>query len=305
MSSKRIINKTGMVLLCLVIGFLSGIIKEYNVKAAETKTYTVMYSANRGYGVPHSQTKYHNEPLELSTTEPSRNGYKFLGWGLDATSLGIAYKPGDIYRANSDITLYAVWGKVDSSGNVDVTTVIPNVGGVNRVVAASRTVTYGSGSFKLNATATKGGTFTYTSDNKKVITVSKTGIAYIKGYGKATITIKSSKVGNYTADTTKVTITVIPKKMVLKKVTSPSKKKLKITWKTDYTVTGYELHFSPKKNFKSGTRRSYYSKRIKKIVTKSKITRKKTYYVRIRAYVNVGSKTYYGAWSKVKKVKIK
>ena len=32
---------------------------------------------------------------------------------------------------------------------------------------------------------------------------------------------------------------------------------------------------------------------------------KKTYYVKIRSYKKVGKKKYYGAWSKVKKVKIK
>ena len=44
------------------------------------KLYTITYDANGGTGVPASQTKIEGEDLTLSTTIPTREGYKFVGW---------------------------------------------------------------------------------------------------------------------------------------------------------------------------------------------------------------------------------
>lgn len=71
-------------------------------------SYSVTYNANGGSGAPVSQTKWHDETLTLSTTRPTRSGYSFQGW---ATSSGgsVAYAAGASYKANSAVTLYAVW----------------------------------------------------------------------------------------------------------------------------------------------------------------------------------------------------
>ena len=42
-------------------------------------TYTISYNANGGSGVPSSQTKVHGIATKLSSTKPTRTGYKFLG----------------------------------------------------------------------------------------------------------------------------------------------------------------------------------------------------------------------------------
>ena len=90
----------------------------------------------------------------------------------------------------------------------------------------------------------------------------------------------------------------------LKSVKSPAKSNLAITWKKLRKVTGYQVQFCAKSNFKKGT----IERKFKQKVTKTKVRplkSKKKYYVRMRPYTKSGSKTYYGKWSKVKSVKIK
>lgn len=90
----------------------------------------------------------------------------------------------------------------------------------------------------------------------------------------------------------------------LKSVKSPAKSTLAIIWKKLRKVTGYQVQFCAKSNFKKGT----IERKFKQKVTKTKVRpvkSKKKYYVRMRPYTKSGSKTYYGKWSKVKSVKIK
>ena len=68
------------------------------------------------------------------------------------------------------------------------------------------------------------------------------------------------------------------------------------------------MQYSLKKNFKAKDK-STKTIRIKKAKTAKTTIKdlklKKTYYVRIRAYKVKNGKTYYSAWSKAKKIKIK
>ena len=71
--------------------------------------YTISFNANNGSGAPGSQTKKHDEDLTLSTTTPSRSGYKFLGWATSNNASTAQYSAGAKYTANKSVTLYAVW----------------------------------------------------------------------------------------------------------------------------------------------------------------------------------------------------
>ena len=79
----------------------------YAVWAASS--YTVSYNANGGSGAPSSQTKSPNVDVTISNTAPIRSGYMFKGWSNAASSSTILYRPGDTYKTNASITLYAVW----------------------------------------------------------------------------------------------------------------------------------------------------------------------------------------------------
>ena len=97
---------------------------------------------------------------------------------------------------------------------------------------------------------------------------------------------------------------LVPQKITLKKVTSPKKNCIKVKWGKDKTVTGYQMMFSKKKNFKNSTFTIWY-KQKQSAMSGMGLNSKKTYYFKIRAYKTVGKKKLYGAWSSVKKVKIK
>lgn len=72
-------------------------------------SYTVSYNANGGSGAPSSQTKYFNEALTLSSTQPTRSGYTFLGWSTSSTSTTATYSAGSSFTNNTNTILYAVW----------------------------------------------------------------------------------------------------------------------------------------------------------------------------------------------------
>ncbi len=170
--------------------------------------------------------------------------------------------------------------------------------------ASSYTKAIGSKSFSLGAHASGGGNLTYASSSKKVAMVSPAGQVSVKSYGTATITINASATQDYNAAAKTVTINVVPKKNSLKAVKSPSKKKVKISWKKDKSVTGYEIYVSPKKDFSRETIKRIYKKNtVSKTISGWKSKRK--YYVKIRGYKKIGKTKYYGAWSNVRKVKIK
>lgn len=293
--------------------------------------FTVSYHANGGDYAPSSQVKYYGINITLRAEYPTREGYKFLGWNDN----GVLYASGETYYLNKSTTMYAVWekestgvsgttgtngttgvsgttGTTESTGtsnNTGTQTQKPQTtitGPQEQVIdATSKNFEYKKGkTIKLNATTNGNGVLTYKSSNKKVVTISKVGKITIKGYGKATITITASATSTYNKAVKKITIKVVPKKMSLKKISSTKKKYASATWKKDSTVTGYQMYICLRKDFKKGAYERTYKKSLSKMTLKG-LKSKKIYYFKIRAYKTVKGKKYYGAWSTVKKVKIK
>ncbi len=94
-----------------------------------------------------------------------------------------------------------------------------------------------------------------------------------------------------------------PAKVKITKIIS-KKKLAKLTWKKIASASGYEIWMSAKKA--SGFKRIATIKKAKTVTyTKKKLKSKKTMYFRVRAYRKVGKTKYYGAFSAVKKKKIK
>ena len=106
------------------------------------------------------------------------------------------------------------------------------------------------------------------------------------------------------AKAVKVTIKVVPKKVKVTSVKNIKGGKLRISWRKDKTVTGYEVLYSTKENFKNAKKVTVKSYKTVSVKTK-KLTKTKTYYVKVRAYKTVNGKKVYGAYSAVKKIKIK
>ena len=71
--------------------------------------YSVSYNANGGENAPDSQVKDYGASLTLSSAEPTRSGYDFVGWATSSTATSATYQAGGTYTNNAHITLYAVW----------------------------------------------------------------------------------------------------------------------------------------------------------------------------------------------------
>jgi hypothetical protein len=101
---------------------------------------------------------------------------------------------------------------------------------------------------------------------------------------------------------------ILPQRTSISKFVK-GRKYLKVRWKkqsrkmSKARITGYQIQYSTSSTFKSGSK-SVKVKGYKKISRTIKGLRaKKTYYVRVRTYLNTGGKTYYSAWSPARKVK--
>lgn len=177
----------------------------------------------------------------------------------------------------------------------------PEIKKVSSVALKTTVYTY-NGKVKSPAVVAK-------NDKKEIIPLSDYTVKYASGrknVGKysVTVTFKNDYKGKYTK-----TFTIIPKGTQVKSLKA-AKKSFKATWARQKTqVSGYQLQYARNKSFKSSVKTSTISnnKTVSKTVTK--LTAKKTYYVRVRTYKNVkvNGKTMklYSGWSTVKKTTVK
>lgn len=119
-----------------------------------------------------------------------------------------------------------------------------------------------------------------------------------------------------TATTAAPVIRIPVKKAAIQKIKALKKAFTINILKNKDQVTGYQISYSYKKNFKGQKVKTLKKFKYKKIKVKRKkytitsykvkgLKRKKTIYVRVRAYKQVEKTKVYGKWSRVKKIKIK
>ena len=75
----------------------------------QANTFTVSYNANGGEDAPESQTKTYGVDLTLSSVEPTRTGYDFLGWAISSSATVATWAAGGTYANDASAVLYAVW----------------------------------------------------------------------------------------------------------------------------------------------------------------------------------------------------
>ena len=164
--------------------------------------------------------------------------------------------------------------------------------------------------------------YTYSGKNKNP-TVTVTG-SDGKTISSANFTLSlpssRSKVGVYTATVTfsgsrysgssKQTFTIRPAATSILSISARSRG-FSVRWKKKTTqTTGYQIQYCTKKTFPSSSRKTVtLTKNTSVSKTLSKLSAKKTYYIRVRTYKTVksGSKSvrYYSGWSKIRSVKTK
>lgn len=83
---------------------------------ASIVTYTITYDANGGTGAPGPETvtvdvKEGSYQYKISSIEPTRNKYEFLGWSLnpEETNENNLWAPGDSATVREDLNFYAIW----------------------------------------------------------------------------------------------------------------------------------------------------------------------------------------------------
>lgn len=94
---------------------------------------------------------------------------------------------------------------------------------------------------------------------------------------------------------------VPPAKPVIKSITNFAPRGFKVKIKSVPRAIGYQISYSLNKNFKNAKKKLF----TKTTFQADRLKRKKTYYVRVRAFTVFKGAKRYGKWSSTKKIKIK
>lgn len=171
-------------------------------------------------------------------------------------------------------------------------------------IAGDNEVTAGT-SLALSATVypanVTNGAVTWSSSDTSVARVDENGYVTTYKTGETIITATTQD-GSNVKGTYQLIVTP---KMVNKPYLSMyrGKKKVRVSWGSQSGVSGYQIQYGKKSNFKGA--KSVKVSKSKSYKEIRKLTKNKKYYFRVRAYININGKTYYGPWSPKKSVKVK
>ena len=146
----------------------------------------------------------------------------------------------------------------------------------------------------------------YCHDKKESVVIPKISKRESSGVSdtKESISISadsSKNGGEQTADNI-VSAEKSAKAVIFKSVKNKKNKKIILQWKKITNVSGYQIQYAENQKFKKA--KSKWAKK-KSSTYQIKMQKKRTYYIRIRAYKISGKAKIYGKWSNVKKIKVK
>lgn len=231
-----------------------------------TTEYIVSFYPNGGTVNGQSAITTVNQKLPYMPTA-YREGYTFDGWYTGPYD-GALITTNNVFRENS--TVYAHWTNTqnNSTSNPPVT---PPANGSGSNGSANGTINNGSSNngSSNNSNINNGGSSTntdYDADDYEPVSVQK---------------------------------------VKLKSVKNTPPRRMKVTWNWYAYGDGYQIAYSTNKKFAASKTKRIFAGVFTDAKTIAGLKKGKTYYVRVRAYQKSGGKKYYGAWSNVKKVKIK
>lgn len=297
------------------------IISGYNPSFSITKSFTVKGNDISGYTVKLNKTSENatGANVTLPTVVSVTKGIARLA----TTDYSVSYKDANdttITRISAPGTYkVVVTGKNGYSGTTYATF---------RVIGLAQSITGVKSSYKLYPNSKNSstlqlapkateGTFTYTSSDSSIASVSSTGLVTAHKAGRAKITITTTGNTKYDPTTISTVIKVYPKKAVItqKPWNTAKKGQIKVRWNKQDNVTRYEVRYSRAKNFAKGT---YITKKVNaaqndyttQSTTLKNLRSGSRYYVKVRAVKEVYNDngkliTYYGNWSGWKSVVVK
>ncbi len=284
---------------------------------AANKDYTLSYSNNTNAGTAKititGKGSYSGTIAKTFNIKPASISAAVISGVSDSTYTGAAVKPvptvkaGDAtLKANTDYTVsytsntnagtatVTVTGKGNYTGTASKQFKITPVSLAKAAVSGLSNKTY-TGKALTQTPVVKLGSKTLKSGTDYTVSYKNN-----KNVGTATVTITGK--GNYNG-TVKATFKICPKKTAVKKLTSPKTKQLKVTYGKVAGVTGYQITYSTSSKFTKKTTKSVNAAGTSKTI--KKLTKGKTYYVKVRTYKTVSGTKYYSGYTAVKKIKVK
>lgn len=248
------------------------------------------------------ESGFHNN---LYTDGADMGSYAYTGEEVKP-SIGLMYS-----NYNQTFLIEGVDYKVEYSNNINPGTATAKVIGMGDYKGYELNFTFVIE--KKAPTTTEDQKPTTTTETKPTISSTTTETKPSTGTSSTSGTTTAEK---ETATTAAPVIRISVKKAAIQKIKALKKAFTINILKNKDQVTGYQISYSYKKNFKGQKIKDLKKFKYKKIKVKRKkytivsykvkgLKRKKTVYVRVRAYKQVGKTKVYGKWSSVKKVKIK
>lgn len=168
------------------------------------------------------------------------------------------------------------------------------------------TIICNKGSYAESYAKENGYGVSYCEHTETTIKNSKDATYFEKGYSGDTY----CKLCGKKVKTGKATAKLVLSKVKINKVSSTKKKQLNISWNKNSNASGYEIQYSTSKSFSAKKTKTVKITGNKNVSTTiKKLSSKKKYYVKIRAYksgkVNKKSVKVYSKWSSVSSAKVK
>ncbi len=284
-------------------------------KATLTKNGKVENKCSVCGNVKSTTTVYYPKTIKLSKTAYTYNGK------VQTPSVTVKDSKGNTLKKDTDYTVkYESGRKAAGKYTVTITfkgkytgtkkltyTIAPKA--TTKVTASQTTTTI---TLKWNKVTGADGYRVYKYDTKKkkyvkVKDVTKTTlkISHLKAGTKYKYKVRAytKDDGTIWGDYSKVFETATKCKTPKITKLTTTKGKASFTWSNVSGESGYQVYYSTKKDSSFKKLASYKTNVVKG--SKSKLTRGKTYYFKVRAYTKTDSGTVYSAWSAVKNVKVK
>ncbi len=122
-----------------------------------------------------------------------------------------------------------------------------------------------------------------------------------KNPGKATLIIKGK--GDYEGKLTKNYV-IVPAKSTQYKLVKPANGVLKASWSKSVGASGYQIWVSHRKAFDKCVKKYNIASGSKNTATVKGLTVCNRYYVKVRPYVTINGKRFYGAFSAVRNIRV-